>query len=370
MFPVLKFVLAVAFGAVMFALVMAFPFRRKAKKRPPARYGIDLLARRLGLEPDALRLFTPVYQKHAIDKRGPYRSDVRQKRMLHIPSGDTMALQRKILVRILHDLKVHGAVAGFEKGMSPARNASAHTRQAVILKMDLVDFFGSTKAERILEYYRGIGWDEECATILTRLTTHEGGLPQGAPTSPALSNRVNYLLDEEITKWAVYRKATYTRYADDITISFPLDYPRRVRGIEQDVRRAAKRFGYEVHKRKKLRILRRHQSQQVTGLVVNDGPRLPRKTRRWLRAVEHRMKNGGAATLTKEQLDGWRAYEADVDRVRKDAEDKLRTSIVAAMKKHRGSLTYAAQELGMPLRAFKRHMKALGLWEPPEKPAR
>ncbi|MFT5356040.1 MAG: RNA-directed DNA polymerase [Polyangiales bacterium] len=362
----MKIAIVISAGVALVFALLAWRAAMRRRNRFVPRFGIDVLAERLEMEPDALRRFTPSYQVHAIDKRGPYRSS-REKRTLHIPSGYTMGLQRKILVRILRDLKAHPAALGFEKGTSTALNASAHTRQAVVLKMDVIDFFRSTRSERIQDYFRSIGWDEESAEILTRVTTHEGGLPQGAPTSPALSNRVNFLLDVEITQRAGYRRATYTRYADDITVSFPNDSGGSVRGMEQAVRRAARRHGYRVHKRKKLRVLRSHQSQQVTGLVVNEGPRLPRKTRRWLRAVEHRLKTGGAATLTQEQLDGWKAYKADVDGVRTRKEQELRDSITAALRKNQGSLTATASQLRMPLRALKRHMKALGLWKPPSR---
>jgi RNA-directed DNA polymerase len=65
--------------------------------------------------------------------------------------------------------------------------------------------------------------------------------------------------------------------------------------------------------RSKLRVMRQHNRQIVTGLVVNEKVQLPRKTRRWLRAVEHRMKNGQKATLTREQLAGWKAYQQSIN---------------------------------------------------------
>jgi hypothetical protein len=73
------------------------------------------------------------------------------------------------------------------------------------------------------------------------------------------------------------------------------------------VARVAAEAGYRLHGRKKLRIRRRHQQQNVTGLVVNAGVRLPRKTRRWLRAIEHHLRTNRLATLTPQQLAGWRA---------------------------------------------------------------
>src|SRR5207248_8422992 len=87
----------------------------------------------------------------------------------------------------------------------------------------------------------------------------------------------------------------------------------RIRYLIRFVKKVAAAEGYRVHGRRKLRIRRRHQQQRVTGLVVNDGVRLPRATRRWLRAVEHHLRTGRAATLTPEQLAGWQAFRQMVE---------------------------------------------------------
>ena len=275
--------------------------------------GVEELARRLGLPVEELRAFEPEYTSATIPKRGgPYRSP--GTRTLRVPSRETKALQRRILKRLLRKLRVHSAATGFERGRSIVDNALVHARQCVVIKLDLVDFFQSTSAARVQKYFQRIGWDAEAAALLTRLCTDGGGLPQGAPTSPALANRVNFGFDIRLERIAKSRKGIYTRYADDITFSFPKDYPKKTRGIVQLVCSAARRHGYRVHKRTKLAIRRRHQQQLVTGLVVNDGVRLPRKTRRWLRAVEHRMTTTGTCTLQERQLDGWRAYARMVER--------------------------------------------------------
>ena len=104
---------------------------------------------------------------------------------------------------------------------------------------------------------------------------------------------------------------------------------RKVRGVIAEVRGVAAAFGYRVHGRGtrqspgKLKVLRPHQRQAVCGIVVNEAPgglalRLPRERRRWLRAVEHRMRTGGVATLTPAELAGWRAYEAMVEGPRRE----------------------------------------------------
>lgn len=231
-------------------------------------------------------------------------------RTIHAPDPALKTIQRQIYHRVLKRLPVHAAVTGFRPGYSIASNAACHVGQAVVVRMDIKDFFGSTTAKRVEKYLRHIGWSKAAAALLTRLCTHEGALPQGAPTSPVLANAVNFSMDTRLAGLARKHGAVYTRYADDLTFSFAEDQHKAIeqviyftKEIVQDV------GGYRLHQKRKLRIRRRHQQQNVTGLVVNERIALPRKTRRWLRAVDHRMQHGGAATLTPQQRQGWAALE-------------------------------------------------------------
>lgn len=276
---------------------------RRQARRFAGRYDLNELARRLDLPVESLQATPTTYRAVSIPKR---RGGVRQ---LSIPNPRLKDVQRRVLRRLLRRLRTHYAATGFQPGLSITHNAAAHTGMAVVIKLDLIDFFPTTSAARVEAYFRRIGWNAEAAALLTQLTTHDGGLPQGAPTSPRLSNLINLPLDAQLERWVASYKGVYTRYADDITVSFPKDYPRHVRGTIQQVRRAAKRHGYRVHTRGKLRVLRRHQQQRVTGLVVNDKVNLTRAKRRWLRAVEHRLATTGRASLTAEQLAGWRALQ-------------------------------------------------------------
>lgn len=262
--------------------------------------GVEELASRLDLSVEKLLVFNPSYTRRNIPKR---RGGMRT---LDVPDAATRDLQRHILHRLLKRLRAHPAARGFEKGHSIVTNALPHAGQAVIVKLDIKDFFNSTTAARIDLYFRRVGWDAKAAALLTRLVTQNGGLPQGAPTSPRLSNLVNYGLDESLGRFAKHRKITYTRYADDMTFSCPKDYPTRVRGIVRRVRYALKRVGYELNGAK-TQTLRQHQRQRVTGLVVNDQPNLPRDVRRRLRAVAHHHATGQPATLTPAQLAGYEA---------------------------------------------------------------
>lgn len=272
-------------------------------------FDVEELARRLGVTSEELQAITPDYTERIIRKRNG------EARRLLVPSDELKSLQKKILRRLLARLRTHPAATGFEPGSSIVHNAIMHTQQAVVICMDVRDFFTETKSERVDAYFRRIGWNRDAADLLTRLTTWDGGLPQGAPTSPRLSNLLNFALDTRIERFVLRRKGIYTRYADDICISYSKDVPKRVRGTVQIVSRKLKSHGYQVHKQK-TRILRQHQRQKVTGLVVNDCVNVPRHIRRKLRAVEHRFKTGRRATMTQQQFDGWMALLAMVEKQR------------------------------------------------------
>lgn len=264
---------------------------------------IEDLARRLGITPEELSAVRPEYTAFYIPKRSGGQ------RTIHAPSPALKQIQRLILRRVLGRLRAHPHAVGFERGHSIVTNAVCHVGQAVVAKMDIVNFFASTSGKRVEDYFRYIGWNREAAGLLTALCTFEGGLPQGAPTSPRLSNLVNHGVDAGLKALAESSGATYTRYADDITFSFPNDDNKAMRMVLTVTRQILRDYGYKVHMGRKRRIMRQHQRQEVTGLVVNRKAQLPRRTRRWLRAVRHRARGESGPTLAEWQLRGWTALE-------------------------------------------------------------
>ena len=266
------------------------------------------LARRLDTPADKLASIQTAYREFTVPKRG---GGVRR---ILAPQDDLKSLQRQVLRRLLARLPVHAAVTGFRRGQSIINNARPHVKAAVVIRMDIRDFFTATRAGRIHDYFRAIGWNRETAALLTRLCTWRDGLPQGAPTSPALSNLVNYRLDARLTALARRKQATYTRYADDLTFSMAREDSDAAHAIINLTKLVLRDEGYALHQRRKLHIRRRHDRQIVTGLVVNQRLNLPRETRRRLRAIEHRAARGYAVTLTPDQLAGWKALQTMIAR--------------------------------------------------------
>ncbi|MET0650065.1 MAG: reverse transcriptase family protein [Pyrinomonadaceae bacterium] len=269
--------------------------------------GVDEVARRLGVGEAELRALVPRYRSFAIRKRSGGQ------RIIEEPEGDLKRVQRLILRRLLGRLRAHPAAHGFERGRSIVTAALPHARRTIVLRLDVQDFFLSTTAKRIQSYFRRIGWGSEAAGLLTRLCTHRGGLPQGAPTSPRLSNLVNFRLDARLAALARAHGASFTRYADDMTFSFDADEHDPLVAVIRTTKKVLREDGYRLHTDRKLRVLRPHMRQTVAGLVVNERVRLPRPTRRWLRAVEHRAALGRETTLTPSQLQGWRALQIMVN---------------------------------------------------------
>src|SRR5260370_17044064 len=159
-----------------------------------SRSGLALseLAGRLGLSEDDLRRVEPIYQEFVIPKRSG------GKRRIYAPAPALKAVQHRILRRLLARLKCHPAAKGFERGQSIVTNATPHVRQGVILRLDLKDYFESTKAERVRGFFVRLGWDKEATGILLKLCTYHGGLPPGAPTPPPPRNPLNYRLDSRL----------------------------------------------------------------------------------------------------------------------------------------------------------------------------
>jgi hypothetical protein len=265
------------------------------------------------------------YRRFVIPKRGG------GERAIWAPMPLLKAAQHWILYNIAEKLPVHGAAHGFLPGRSTLSNAAAHTDARVVVKMDVKDFFPTVTLARVKGIFRKAGYREQVATLLALLCTEsprevvqlEGQtyyvslgprcLPQGAPTSPALTNTLCLRLDRRLSGLATRLGWRYTRYADDLTFSLPAGHPGRPRtgALLGLVRRIALAEGFTLHPAK-TRVHRRGGRQQVTGLVVNGSgpPRVPRALRRQLRAAAHNLHQGKPLKEgeTGARLAGYAAY--------------------------------------------------------------
>ena len=199
------------------------------------------------------------------------KPDGRQRRLL-APSPALKRLQRRLLEHYLALLPVHASATAFRPGLSIVDNARAHARQQLIATVDLRDFFESTRAGRVRAFFRRHGWHGEELHTLLRLCVYRNGLPQGAPTSPCLSNLVNRPLDERLWGLALRARAIYTRYGDDLTFSWNTD--NMPSGFQRTVEEAVRSAGYEIQPCKGWQVRSIRERPRVTGLVLTGNGRV------------------------------------------------------------------------------------------------
>jgi retron-type reverse transcriptase len=190
-------------------------------------------------------------------------------------------VQRKILDDLLQRVGLNSHAEGFRKRRSILTNAGRHIGKKVVIKMDVKDFFPSITFKRILGMFIALGYPRQVSLLLTRLVTHNGRLPIGAPTSPAIANIVSTRLDKRFSRLGDKMGFDYSRYADDITVS------SNNRGINKMIpffKEIIREEGFEINETK-MRVLRNAGRQKITGIVVNEKPNIDKKEIKKLRAV-------------------------------------------------------------------------------------
>lgn len=240
-------------------------------------------------------------------------------RELSIPNSELKKTQKMLARAFERELgdQVHKVANAYVKGRNTVTNAVPHLGCAVLIKLDIKDFFPSVTRDmlRPLLWYFAYREPKALERILDLCTTDKG-LPQGAPTSPILSNLVLRQFDIAAYQLANLLGAKYTRYADDLTFSFAVDDPIKARKIVGAVRGMLTEQGFELNEKpSKLNILRGHQAQQVCGITLNSGkPTISKKQRRKVRAARHAIENGGPASMSLASVEGWEGYIAHVGR--------------------------------------------------------
>jgi retron-type reverse transcriptase len=246
-------------------------------------------------------------------------------RTLFAPHDNIAAAQRWVLENILNKVPVHAAAHGFVTGRSTVSNAAAHVKRDVLVNADLTDFFPTITFPRVRGIFKQLGYSPAVATVLALLCTESPrrvveyagktfhvatgprALPQGACTSPALSNLASRRMDSRLAGIAGKLGWNYTRYADDLSFSATGEASKRVGYLLARIRHITADERFTVNERK-TRILRQSDSQTVTGIVVNDRPGVPRDTVRRLRAILHRAKSEGLAAQNRDKLPHFEAW--------------------------------------------------------------
>jgi hypothetical protein len=273
------------------------------------------------------------YTRFTIPKRGG------GERVICAPKKQLRWVQRQILDQILAKVPPHPAAHGFVAGRSTVTNAEKHRGAKLLLKFDLTDFFPTIHYHRVVGLFTSLGYyvgdcrfgtaddARRVAPTLARLCCYAPDpqvwdgvtLPQGAPTSPAISNLVCRRLDARLEGLARANQGVYTRYADDLTFSFAQETPDLGR-FRWWVDQVCHQEGFFVNQAK-FRVIRASQRQLVTGIVVNDVLHIPREERRRFRALLHNCRRHGLASQARGRDDlaaylrGFASYVHMVDPV-------------------------------------------------------
>lgn len=292
--------------------------KRLLENQLPAITKAKQLAEALGITVAELRWLC--YHREASSSSHYTRFEIAKRsgamREIWAPRPMLKQAQTWILREILERLLVHGAAHGFLAGRSIATNASQHVNSRMVVKMDIADFFPTISWKRVRGVFRKAGYQGNIATLLALLCTeaprkvveHQGKkmyvalgercLPQGAPTSPALSNVLCLNLDRRLTGVAKQLGWRYSRYADDLAFSQPVSKSKKTQESQLtpllgSVQRIVNDEGFTLN-RQKTHIVRDGAKQEITGLIVNGkgAARVPRQLKRQMRAAMHNLQQG------------------------------------------------------------------------------
>lgn len=259
-------------------------------------------------------------------------------RKISSPSNDLKEIQKNIAKLLekqqeifLKENNIKSNIShAFTKDKSIMTNALIHKHKKYVLNIDLEDFFDSFHFGRVAGYFEkneNFLFPKKTAVILAQLTCYNGKLPQGAPSSPIITNLICNILDMKLLKISKKFKVDYSRYADDLTFStnnnnFIEELDTFLSQLEQIINKS----GFEVNK-KKTRIQYRESKQMVTGLVVNKKVNINRKFYRETRAMAISQYLTGAFKIDNEEgnlkrLEGRFAFINQIDRFNKKRNSK------------------------------------------------
>ena len=213
------------------------------------------------------------YHKVKLPKKGGgYRN-------LSVPDEVLKSIQRRIVDVLLIHMPVSRYAKAYRFGSSTLRNAKHHVGKQVVLKLDILHFFDSIRYSTVKDkVFPAEIYAEPLRILLTMLCYHKDSLPQGAPSSPAITNIILYEFDELIGQWCRERNIAYTRYCDDMTFSGDFDPTEVIRFVRLEL----KKLGFLLNEQKS-KIQHPGQQQTVTGIVVNEKLSIPTDYRRKLR---------------------------------------------------------------------------------------
>ena len=258
-------------------------------------------------------------------------------RLISAPMPRLKKAQHYILDHILNTITIHPKAHGCVLEKSILSNAVPHVHKDVVINQDVKNFFPSITYNRIKGVFKAMGYSEQVSVIFGLLCSEtkildisllgenyfaqqgKRFLPQGSPCSPAITNiickKMDYRLDGLATKYGF----TYTRYVDDITFSGDKAQFSKITAFLKYSKKIVKSENFTLHP-DKLRIMKRHQRQEVTGVVINEKPNINKPSLKWFRALLYQIEkdgikgktwNGGLNVLA--EIDGYANFIYQID---------------------------------------------------------
>ena len=238
--------------------------------------------------------------------------------------------KRLMVIQERHYLKSNEIVHGFTTHRGIITNSKNHRNKRFVMNLDLEDFFDSFHFGRVKGYFQKNQYfmlPEEVAACIANLACYNGKLPQGAPSSPVITNLICSILDRRLAAIAKKYLMTYTRYADDITFStnsktFLDDKDKML----SEVYAVIGKSGFRVNQ-SKTRVSFCDSRQEVTGLVVNRSIGVKREFYKETRSMLDHLYRGlpvehNGAEISQKQIEGRLAFINQIDKYNNILENK------------------------------------------------
>ena len=236
----------------------------------------------------------------------------KKRRKIQSPRVSLKVIQKWLGFHFAQALPVADYVYGFVPGRSAVDAAAKHCGASWVYSVDIENFFPSTKSTLVYEALLNWGYPKKGAKLIERLSSYRDFIPQGAPSSPVLSNLVMAPVDKRLQGVAEEFGTTLTRYADDIVFSGLGDFP------DQLCLRVAEVFdgtAWELARNKEyLARSENGQRLKVHGLLVNgEAPRLTKGYRNRIRAYKHLIATDNVRPEDRERVMGHIKFAESVD---------------------------------------------------------
>lgn len=233
-------------------------------------------------------------------------------RLIIAPNSGIKFIQENLSNFLLNIYPTKKCVNGYVKDKGIRNNALIHIRRKYIINIDLKDFFPSINFGRVRGIFKSypFNFDDTISTALAQICCYKGFLPQGAPTSPIISNFICRKLDNKLMDLSQKGRFVYSRYADDITFSTNIiPIPKEIGTIENNVLVLSDELsniinnnGFRINS-SKTRFASKFNRQEVTGLIVNKFPNVKRNYIRHVRAMLHAWEKYGINSAAKEHFE-------------------------------------------------------------------